>query len=82
MWRRSPETAQGEIMRRRKRIQLGRKDEERAGGVEVTEERKRETHTPENENLTPVSPCFPAKPVKNPGLSLKLTSNNFQRNQY
>ena len=61
---------------------VGRKDEERAGGVEVTKERKRETHTPENENFTPASPCFPAKPVKNPGLSLKLTSNNFQQNQY
>ena len=36
----------------------------------------------ENENFTPASPCFPAKPVKNPGLSLKLTSNNFQQNQY
>ena len=68
---------------------LGKKDEERAGGVGVTEERKRERHSNnmikpsrENENFTPASPCFPAKPVKNPGLSLKLTSSNFQQNQY
>ena len=44
----------------------------------MTKERKRETHTPENENFTPASPCFPAKPVKNPGLSLKLTSRRWK----